>query len=198
MKRGKPIYVSTQIMLASLKLPNQLNELVGRIGALMTEVSDLVNGEWKGISRKNLGLVLRKWGERPAGNDWLLGVIMAMVKDMIEKDKKPSEGIYYLSLRFQSKNNAIHQTYNAYLVLTLYSSFLDHIESLDLLDVHTLKPILDGNTLCKELNIKPGRGLGDILQTLVEWQLENPEATKEEALDAVKTLSVSSKKQRTE
>lgn len=56
-----------------------------------------------------------------------------------------------------------------------YTNWLSCLEKLDLMDVHKLKPIVDGNRLKKELGKPPGNWLKDALDIVVRWQLRNPD-----------------------
>jgi hypothetical protein len=54
---------------------------------------------------------------------------------------------------------------------------IKHIESLDLFDVCSLKPLLDGKQLAKALDTKPGPWMKDALDVVMAWQLRNPGQT---------------------
>lgn len=64
---------------------------------------------------------------------------------------------------------------------TLFSEwqgFIDHLESMNIMDAAGEKSIIDGKVLCKELgNIKPGAFMGPALDVVMEWQLRNPGVT---------------------
>ena len=75
-------------------------------------------------------------------------------------------------------------------VLQDYYRFMEHIERLDLMEVNTLRPIIDGNHLCKELNLKPGPWMKGALDIVMAWQLRNPgkENDKRAAVEEVDSL----------
>lgn len=57
-----------------------------------------------------------------------------------------------------------------------WQAFIDHLESMQLMDAHTIKGIIDGKQLCKELGgLKPGIWTGEALKVCMEWQLRNPD-----------------------
>lgn len=68
-------------------------------------------------------------------------------------------------------------------ILEKYEQILQTIEELDLLEVNTLKPIIDGKTISKELNKKPGPWMAQVTQQVLVWQLDNPNGTREECLE---------------
>jgi hypothetical protein len=54
---------------------------------------------------------------------------------------------------------------------------IKHIEYLDLFDVCSLKPLLDGKQLAKALATEPGTWMKDALGVVMAWQLRNPGQT---------------------
>ena len=56
-----------------------------------------------------------------------------------------------------------------------YTTFTTHLRDLDILDTHTLKPLLDGKTLAKALSTPPGPWMKDALDVVMAWQLRNPD-----------------------
>ena len=62
-------------------------------------------------------------------------------------------------------------------ITNIYAAWLSSLQSLDLLDVDKLKPILQGTQLMKELGRGNGPWLKKALDITVEWQLRNPGRT---------------------
>nr|POE71933.1 uncharacterized protein CFP56_11809 [Quercus suber] len=58
-----------------------------------------------------------------------------------------------------------------------YDAFLQHVNSLDLLEAYTLKPLIDGTSLAKALDTAPGPWMKDALEVVMAWQLRNPGVT---------------------
>ena len=63
------------------------------------------------------------------------------------------------------------------IVLDGYACWLSNLQTLDLLDVDRLKPIVNGNQLSNALGIKSGPWMKKALDIAMEWQLRNPEDT---------------------
>jgi tRNA nucleotidyltransferase (CCA-adding enzyme) len=64
---------------------------------------------------------------------------------------------------------------------------LKHLETLDILDADTFKPLLKGTDLAKAMNLKPGPWMKDALEVVMAWQLRNPNITDPtEAIEEVK------------
>jgi tRNA nucleotidyltransferase (CCA-adding enzyme) len=67
-------------------------------------------------------------------------------------------------------------------VIDRYQKFLIRCEELDVLCAYDLKPLLDGTTLAKGLNARPGPWMKDALDVVVAWQLRNPDIEEADAV----------------
>lgn len=56
-------------------------------------------------------------------------------------------------------------------------AWLSQVESLSLLDVYSLRPLVDGTRLQNALGVKGGKWTGIATEIVIEWQLLNPEET---------------------
>lgn len=72
--------------------------------------------------------------------------------------------------------------------IDLYNTICERIEEYDLKEVNTLKPIIDGKTISKSLNKKPGPWMAQITQQVMIWQLDHPHGTQAECLEYIETL----------
>lgn len=73
------------------------------------------------------------------------------------------------------------------LVLDGYATWLQALEAQDLLEVDSLKPLVNGNQLSKALEEKPGPWMMRALEVVIEWQLRNPKSMDaEEAIAEVR------------
>jgi len=61
--------------------------------------------------------------------------------------------------------------------LQQYASWLSELQSLDLLDVDHLKPLVNGNQLSQALGVKSGPWMKKALDIAMDWQLRNPDET---------------------
>ncbi len=100
------------------------------------------------IQRETQGLAIRKWG-----SNWRSSVMYALLTEVVET-KTDSRA-----------------------VLDGYSSWLSHLESLKLLNVDQLKPIVTGTELMKAFNTKGGKWVSAALDCVIRWQLRNPNQT---------------------
>jgi len=72
-------------------------------------------------------------------------------------------------------------------VLDGYVTWLRGLKAQDLLEVDSLKPLVNGNQLSKALEEKPGPWMKKALEIVIEWQLRNPKADDaEEAIAEVR------------
>nr|AAG00316.1 tRNA nucleotidyltransferase [Kluyveromyces lactis] len=60
-----------------------------------------------------------------------------------------------------------------------YDEFYKHVHDCKLDDVYTLKHIINGKELAKLLDRKPGIWMGETLDRILIWQLDNPDISKE-------------------
>ena len=67
-----------------------------------------------------------------------------------------------------------------------YERVVSRIAALELGECYLMRPLLDGKMLQKELNIKNGPAVGEWMQKGIVWQLENPQGSKEQCLEALK------------
>lgn len=60
------------------------------------------------------------------------------------------------------------------------------ITELSLDDAHLRKPLLDGKVICSALGIKPGKIMKHLFDEMTEFEILNPKATADDALDYLK------------
>ncbi|KAJ2083682.1 CCA tRNA nucleotidyltransferase, mitochondrial [Coemansia sp. RSA 988] len=58
-----------------------------------------------------------------------------------------------------------------------YAALADAIDAHGLVEAYTLKPLVDGRAAARILGIRPGPGIRDVLEQVMAWQLDHPEAT---------------------
>ncbi|KAE9978112.1 hypothetical protein EG327_007520 [Venturia inaequalis] len=99
-------------------------------------------------SRESLGMAIRKWGAT-----WKLQTLFALLYEIYEAPKNSTE------------------------IMKQYAKFLSTIESLNLLEAHTFKPLVTGTDLAKAIGAKPGPWMKSALDVVMAWQLRNPNVT---------------------
>lgn len=161
--KSKDLSVVKHIVLNSLKLSVAQSEFCDRLLVNAKMISDTVAKHAESaMERKDLGLFVRDIGSRPLGSQWDLAVLMAYLLDISHLEQ------------------ALDCT-EADLKLKNYEKLMESIFLAGLQNAHDIKPILDGKSVAKILELKPGPQIGQILQQLLEWQLSRINPTEDEA-----------------
>ncbi|KAK2000637.1 poly A polymerase head domain-containing protein [Colletotrichum falcatum] len=106
--------------------------------------------------RDTLGMAIRKWDGQ--GSHWRVQILYALLAEAQEK------------LPCGSDADKIN-------FLSGWQGFLDHLAHLDVMEVPSLKRLVDGRMLAKELGVRPGKWMGQALDVCVAWQLRHPGET---------------------
>lgn len=69
-----------------------------------------------------------------------------------------------------------------------YEAIVEYIHKQGLEEVHNMKILIDGKQLSKELGLKPGPWMGQVNNEIMVWQLDNPEKSKDDCLEFVKSI----------
>ena len=119
--------------------------------------------EGDSLGRDDLGMALRRWGV-----NWRSHVILAILLEAMQKSKNGESG----------RNNGISQSLlrsaDSRAIFEEYGIFVTHLKDLDLLEVTSLKPLLDGNQLRTALDVKAGPWMKAALEVVMAWQLRHP------------------------
>ncbi|KAM6498359.1 hypothetical protein JOM56_006307 [Amanita muscaria] len=103
------------------------------------------------------------------GSHWTSSILFSLVQDLIPFYMVDKDQLNYP---------------DAVEIIGRYDSFLKQIEELDLVRVADLKPLIDGRELLKVTGAsKGGSWTGGLLARILEWQLENPAATKDACIE---------------
>lgn len=69
-----------------------------------------------------------------------------------------------------------------------YEFFHKYIFEQNLQNCHDLRPLINGKEMASSLGLKGGPWLGEINNRAIFWQLDNPNGTKEQLLDFIKSI----------
>jgi tRNA nucleotidyltransferase/poly(A) polymerase len=164
LKSGKmPPPLAAQTALAAFKAPNMVLNVLTPSIAHLHEIRELKDRQEK--VRDVLGMAIRRWGA-----SWRLQVVFAMLYD-IHTDPSKKNG------KLDRRTKCTHLTDLIADILSEYITFISHIVSLNILDAHTFKPIIDGTTLARALDTRPGPWMKGALDIVMAWQLRNPSIT---------------------
>ncbi|KAK3294710.1 uncharacterized protein B0H64DRAFT_325803 [Chaetomium fimeti] len=161
LKSGKPaLPLPTQAAREGFKAPNKLSDLVTaahRHRPAIVALRDMVREKKEGLNeRDRFGMAIRDWDAR--GGNWRLQVLYAVLVDVAERVKVAKKVGDF--------------TWEE--VLAEWQQFLDHLVELDVMNVPTIKRLVDGKILAKALGVNPGRWTGPALDVALAWQLRNP------------------------
>ncbi|KAI7067298.1 hypothetical protein KC352_g42942, partial [Hortaea werneckii] len=169
--RKPPPPVAALVAREGVKATNKVSDTVALAVKTQEEVSSLVDqfNERKrrpekpfegddATARDVLGMAIRRWG-----TSWRSLVMYSFLVDTVSHPES---------------TEAIERN---------YTSFLQHLQTISVLDAYSLKPLLDGKALAKALNTPPGPWMKDALDVVMAYQLRNPDTTDTDAaIEAVK------------
>ncbi|KAI7832982.1 hypothetical protein BX661DRAFT_141311 [Kickxella alabastrina] len=151
--RKRNVPVAQVIIRDGLKLANSDIDTTLALHQLADQITQMAESCIKGeLSRCQLGLQIRV-----AGTRWSMAVIFAAAVEML----KSGNGV------------------DARLV-DMFGGFVRRVKEENLGEAYSFKHLVDGKAVAKLLGIKPGPGIKDVLDRVMEWQLANPEGTKEQ------------------
>ncbi|RHZ52940.1 hypothetical protein Glove_454g16 [Diversispora epigaea] len=157
---------------ASVKLSTADGDMVER---LINNINNIMNEVGKNeeiiLDRKSMGLFIRELGSK-----WINSIIITLAYELMPE-------FYNIQKELWDKPNEIIRKYN---------NFIARIYDLGLQECYEEKSILNGDEVIKLLNIKPGKIMKQILASVIEWQLENPNGNKEQCKKYIKDLPLPS------
>lgn len=163
----------SEIIIASIRNNQEITQLMRKLSEQRRRPHRQIEGE-DPSARDVIGMAIRRWG--PTWTSQTMFALLVNVADEPEAAKSKSD---------LSTHPPLHMlTVLAH--LADFELFLKHVKELDLLEAYSMKPLLDGKTLAKELSTKPGPWMKDALDIVMAWQLRNPDKkSPEEAIQEV-------------
>lgn len=168
-----------------IKAPNKVSELITAAVKHREEIvglRDMVcSGDERMNERDRFGMAIRRWEAQ--GKHWRLQVLFAMLDDvMVRAQSAPEQG------RASGGSDATEHPATAVdawaassdafdRAQSSWRALVDHLEKLDLMDVASAKPLIDGRALSQALGIKPDKWMAPAMNVCMAWQLRNPGET---------------------
>lgn len=165
-----------------IKAPTKMSDLITAAVCHREEICQLkskVSSDGASeVGRDTLGMAVRRWEAK--GTHWRLQVLFAILYDlMVQAAASPEPSATPHSSDRQSGSPAAdnsHSDSTSGSVEREWKRFLDHLDTLNLTDAPSIKPLVDGRRLLQSLGIKkPGRWMASALDICMAWQLRNPE-----------------------
>lgn len=155
------------VMTAAVKNLFEIRELKDRFNTQQRQPHKKHEGD-DATAPDTIGMAIRRWG--PTWRNQVLFVLLYEILNL------PQAG--------QSKVEAPEGEQD---VLSSYSKWFEHIQTLNLAEAYALKPLLDGKTLAKALETPPGPWMKSALDVVMAWQLRNRGVTDlSEAIEEVR------------
>jgi len=173
-KKQKNVSSISVIVLESLKLPGKDAKAIETVLSSIDSFQHLVE-EFKKrpqLTRKELGQELKKSGEL-----WKVVFILSLANQLAGQKKyetnpnsftNPNLDPEHLRWRLEPFPD--------------YQHILRAITDYSLIGSWNEKPLVNGKDVAKILGLNPGPAIGQITQELLDWQLENPNATVTDAI----------------
>ncbi|KAM0323429.1 hypothetical protein ACHAQA_008708 [Verticillium albo-atrum] len=163
--KGKPsLPVASTVAREGTKAPNKLCDVITAAHRNHSEIlrfkTEICAGHEIRNQRDTLGMAIRRWDGREA--HWRLQVLSTILLDAMDH----LEGLENSQISDDSRD-----------LLSGWQAFLDHLSDQGLMEAPSLKRLVDGKYLSKNLGLKPGKWMGAALDVCLEWQLRHPEAT---------------------
>ena len=117
-------------------------------------------------SREDLGMSIRRWGPQ-----WRNHTMYAILVELMEAEDETG------MLNIATCAGDWLTTQARLLLLKEYATWLSRMQELDLLEAHSLIPLVKGDQLSKALDTRTGPWMKAAMDMAMEWQLRNPEAT---------------------
>ncbi|KAK1840857.1 tRNA nucleotidyltransferase [Colletotrichum chrysophilum] len=150
------IPVTTLVAREGIKGPNKLCDMItgaSRHCRQITAMKDNVCAKNPPFSQRDIvGMAVRKWDAQ--GGHWQTQIVYAILVEATDKLESLSDS-------------------DVSGFLTGWKCFLDHLADLDVMDAPSLRRLVDGRLLTKELGVRPGKWMGQALDVCVAWQLRH-------------------------
>jgi tRNA nucleotidyltransferase (CCA-adding enzyme) len=161
-QKGKPLLpLGGMVAREGIKADNKICNVVS--GAFkhfqeITELKSAIKTNKPHINERDaMGMAIRRWESQ--GGHWRLQALFALLVEAM--NVKISTGKFCPS------------DYDG--LFGEWQGFIDHLETMDVMDAPNLKPILSGTELSKALGgVRPGPWMKPALDVVMEWQLRNP------------------------
>ncbi|KAK6586911.1 hypothetical protein PZA11_000201 [Diplocarpon coronariae] len=149
-----PLPLGTRVAREGLKLPSKICDAITGAFRHREQITELKEA----IVRKDdytndpaiVGMTIRRWNSQ--GGYWRLQALFAILVDALNSDTGSFSAI-----------------------VSDWAEFITHLNRMKIMDAASVKSIIDGKQLCKELGgIKPGVWMKPALDVVMEWQLRNP------------------------
>lgn len=143
---------SLAVISAAFSNANAIASLQRRV-AKHVGAQEPASRESQPIARDELGMAMRRWGV-----SWRSQVLLSILLDTVRSD-------------------AADVAQGGPSIINGYAAFLRLVKNFDLLEAHSIKPLVNGKDLMNAFKAVSGPWLKEALDVAVAWQLRNPGVT---------------------
>ena len=165
-KEKELISVNKLIVKESFKMTNEELKENSIMNQNLDDFINLINNKFQ---RLQIAQIIRQIHSNNLSKEFIAGISFEYIKKI-----------------YENKNNQIIHEINENIlneIVDKYKNFYNFIKNENLLHIDDLKPLFDGNEIIKILNIKPGKIIGILIESLINIQIEDPKISKESAID---------------
>jgi tRNA nucleotidyltransferase (CCA-adding enzyme) len=141
-----------------IKATRDSQQVIERAVANRSQILSIVEMAQGKPRRSEIGMAIRRLG--PHANTWKSQVLYSMLCDLYEYDGKS--------------------------VIQRYNAFAEYVRHEDLADVDAYMPVINGKKMAEVLQTKTGPWMKGALDLVMAWQLDNPDRSREDAIEMVK------------
>ncbi|KAJ3170632.1 CCA tRNA nucleotidyltransferase, mitochondrial [Geranomyces variabilis] len=164
-RKKKTQSLSREILLTSLKLSAYESDVASDVlnGSLRAAAAIRRNeAAENGLDRRTLALLIRELGKPPVLSKWYLNVLLAWADEVVATSQLSDATVQSVAPK--------------------YIRFMRSIREFGIEDAQDFRPHLNGKEVAAHFGLRPGPEIGEYLNRLTEWQLGEPNATKEDCV----------------
>ena len=161
---------SLAVISAAFSNANAIASLQRRV-AKHVGAQEPASRESQPIARDELGMAMRRWGV-----SWRSQVLLSILLDTVRSDaadvaqgNRCSSFVFVSFVKLTSLGGPS--------IINGYAAFLRLVKNFDLLEAHSIKPLVNGKDLMNAFKAVSGPWLKEALDVAVAWQLRNPGVT---------------------
>lgn len=149
--------------------------------AMATQAETTLDASSSPVSRKEMGLFIRKCGAQ-----WDLVLLYGLFKDLLDIVLAAEAAGAGGQDPIAAATAGNSPEFDA--VFSKYESIVAQVQTQNLANAWQLKPLLNGREMSTLYDAKGGQWMSGLIKHIIEYQLENPEATKDQASEYLLTV----------
>jgi hypothetical protein len=169
LKEKDLISVNKLIIKESFKMANEELKENSIMNSNLDNFINLINNNNNNNKRLEIAQIIRQIHSNNISKEFIAGISFEYIKKIYENENN--------KIIYEINENILNE------IIIKYKNLYNFIKNEDLLYIENLKPLFDGKEIIKILNIKPGKIIGFLIESLINIQIEDPKITKESAIN---------------